>query len=556
MNGHRFAQLVRCSDFPAIVTALASTKDNIETEALLTAPDEDGHSALHWAAMSEHAELLNNLLPFVKHVSVDVRSAATPQAEQTPLHWACIAGNVRGVRALLDAGADPATHDAKGYNAPIHAAQYGHIDVLHVLLNTYDSLLPSVDHTGNSLLQWAAYYNHHLTVRYLTVVHGLCPNSADHTETTALHRAARANRDLVADVLLRAGADPRLEDHRNRTPLELAPPHTRTTILLQNWLSATLTVQRPHPKRHTLSRYALILFYYFLMIFSYYFYSSFVMPQSLLPPIVHVVSHISIFVSIISHLRATLRDPGAITPGTKQQFIEYIENSLENGDSSIRLLSTAFCHTCLSERPQRSKHSRDRDVCIRLFDHECPWLNNTIGLNTHKPLLALVASTAIVQVIFIYAVIRIFVLDSTRTEVSFLLILLQHSFLTFILVLNAIVALFCITLLLTHIRMISRGLTTYETMNSERLNKSSQTESTKSARHNILAFLTSTGPGTGNPYVPMSLSALLSFLMSTGESDVSKLASTLSIARKKISSAVSERTEGHSLIRQHWSGEV
>jgi ankyrin repeat protein len=38
---------------------------------------------------------------------------------RTDLHYACVDANVQGIRALLDAGADPSALDANGWT-PLH----------------------------------------------------------------------------------------------------------------------------------------------------------------------------------------------------------------------------------------------------------------------------------------------------------------------------------------------------------------------------------------------------------------------------------------------------
>lgn len=43
-----------------------------------------------------------------------------------------------------------------------------------------------------------------------------------------------------------------------------------------------------------------------------------------------------------------------------------------------------LCHTCHILRPLRSKHCRDARRCVLLFDHHCPFVGNTVGLNNYK----------------------------------------------------------------------------------------------------------------------------------------------------------------------------
>jgi len=67
-----------------------------EDPSLLTAPDEDGYTPLHWAAIRAHWSTLQTLLAAgaaVDAVGVD---------GGTPLHWACHHDNAPMVQLLLD----------------------------------------------------------------------------------------------------------------------------------------------------------------------------------------------------------------------------------------------------------------------------------------------------------------------------------------------------------------------------------------------------------------------------------------------------------------------
>ena len=43
-----------------------------------------------------------------------------------------------------------------------------------------------------------------------------------------------------------------------------------------------------------------------------------------------------------------------------------------------------LCHTCHVARPHRSKHCRVHRKCVLLFDHFCPFVDNSIGLYNYK----------------------------------------------------------------------------------------------------------------------------------------------------------------------------
>lgn len=518
-TAHEFSQLVRNSEYEAIVRALATAESTETIVNLLTGYDEEGHTALHWAAFLPRVELVEALLAYVgrgNNVCVDLGSKAEPQLGQTPLHWAVISGRVENVRAFLEAGAEPDVADAKGYDAAVHAAQYGHVDVLHVLLGVRPALACSADSTNNSLVQWAAYYNHLSAVRYLTVVQGVSPDSPDESGSTALHRAAAGDRTAIVDALLRAGADFRAKDADGCTPLQLAPPHTRTAGLLRQWVSGVATVDCPRPKRYTLKRYILVVFFYVVLVLSLERYYSLVIRghTSLPSPFSSLYTHIFFFfcvcVCFVTHLYTTFRNPGDITRGDVDQFVRYIEQAIRRGDSNVRLLSSAYCVFCFAERPLRSKHSRDRDVCVRRFDHECPWVNNSVGLYTHKALLLLVISTITAQVLFIHAMFLVASAERSNPRDYTFLVLLQHPTVCALIVIHIVIAIFCTVLCVTHARLIVRGMTTYEAIMAGHHEKPLKHQYDHGIWTNIMAFLTSTGPGTEIAQIP-SPSSIFSF---------------------------------------------
>lgn len=47
-------------------------------------------------------------------------------------------------------------------------------------------------------------------------------------------------------------------------------------------------------------------------------------------------------------------------------------------------LAQQLCHTCHVARPLRSKHCRVQRKCVLLFDHFCPFVDNSIGLYNYK----------------------------------------------------------------------------------------------------------------------------------------------------------------------------
>ena len=89
-----------------------------------------------------------------------IRSAALLRA-------AAKAGDVQSVKEALEKGADPKLADEDGMNALHHAAAWGHIDVIGLLLSHDLSVIFSKATDGSSALHLAAYYGFHAATEKL-----------------------------------------------------------------------------------------------------------------------------------------------------------------------------------------------------------------------------------------------------------------------------------------------------------------------------------------------------------------------------------------------------
>lgn len=654
---HQFSQFVRNHDAVNVIRALASAQSATSARSLLTTHDHDGQTALHWSVFLETPEFIATLLAYLPYGQVDVRSSAPSQFNQTPLHWACLHGNVQTVNALLGAGADSSLTDCKGYNAVLHAAHYGHVDVVHILLKREKNrrcgkelLAKSIDLTGNSVVQWAAYYGHIGVVRYITVgwrgdVH---VDHVDRSGATALHRAAAADNIDVLDLLLRAGADVDIEDGSGKNALQLAPKHSRTASLISRWERArkrnTGNRNQRHvrgrssrrygdgggddledgtgsnnsssscssvssysdgqiyeewmgQRRYSIQNYGLVVFYFMVMICSLIAFYIVIIKEhaGMASGSTHVFFIFLVIVCVISHITTAFGNPGDVDKMSADEFVQFVDRASQNqlkssskdrskhangvmAPTSTSLLPSAFCYVCLAERPARSRHSRLRDACVRRFDHECPWVNNSVGLYTHKALVLLVTATLIAQTIFIMFVFKVSRQDVNEHNsdvkgfgmmmLSIFEALAKRPGLALLIVTHLVVIVFCIFLCVSQARLIAKGATTNETI----LRKNARNERCKHKRRrqcdsdhdghdkvtagnqdddieegkgltqnngdgeeirrgnvmhersndydlgllrNLVAFITSSGPGTGLALVSISVSSLFNALIET-----------------------------------------
>ena len=124
-SGQALLQAVK-QNLPEIVKLLVDSHVNLDFQ------DSSGETALHVAARYGHVKCAELLL-----AGTPIQKSSTDVTEKTfawtPLHLACVDGQLEMVKLLIDAKADLLKKDSSGWTAKEHAALRGHVDIATML---------------------------------------------------------------------------------------------------------------------------------------------------------------------------------------------------------------------------------------------------------------------------------------------------------------------------------------------------------------------------------------------------------------------------------------
>ena len=141
-------------------------------------------------------------------------------SHSTPLYEAAENGQLRVVKILLEAGADPSKVNEWG-RSPLHpSARSGHTNVVQELLDR-GAEFDGATKDGLTPLHEAVMGNRKDIVKLL-LDKGADPNKEDKWKNTSLLHAVFWGHKEIIPLLLARGADPRHEDRTGTTPLSYA----------------------------------------------------------------------------------------------------------------------------------------------------------------------------------------------------------------------------------------------------------------------------------------------------------------------------------------------
>jgi uncharacterized protein len=222
------AKAARAADVDAVRAQIAAG-------AAVNVPDNDGTSAILWAAYHSSPELVSLLLA----AGADA-NAANPFGV-TPLLQAGRYGDVATMRALLAGGADASRAIRDGETPLMAAARSGSVDAVRLLLENGADPNAAEDLDSQTALMWAAAEGHLAVVAALLEA-GADPNRKARVSEltkrsmradfptggfTALMWAARNGNEAIVRRLIEGGADVTLANGDGATAMMLAVVNDR-----------------------------------------------------------------------------------------------------------------------------------------------------------------------------------------------------------------------------------------------------------------------------------------------------------------------------------------
>ena len=122
--------------------------------------DERGHTAMHWACLAGHNEIIRYFI----QCNAPVDKQSSNELGPRPIHWACVNGHILTIDLLLQHGVSINTTDLRGCTPLIIATQYGQTMLVGYLIGK-GARKDFTDIDGDTALHWASFKGDHLVIK-------------------------------------------------------------------------------------------------------------------------------------------------------------------------------------------------------------------------------------------------------------------------------------------------------------------------------------------------------------------------------------------------------
>ena len=175
-----------------------------------------------------------------------------------------------------------------------------------------------------------------------------------------------------------------------------------------------------------------------------------------------ITSFLALFFYILTRLFSRLDILGSDCDSEADiRRVDYVRALLGEESTPTSSLSTVLCHTCSIARPSRSKHCSHCGRCVAVFDHCCAWTGCCIGESNHGVYFLFVLFASIAALLWLALLVLFIFFANYKSQES-----IQYQWNTLFFIFLSIQPLwmlvFGVVLLISHTRMIARGLTTNE----------------------------------------------------------------------------------------------
>jgi len=257
----RTTNLAKAANHGSVDAAL----ELIQNGADLNTVDDDGNTALHWAAWFNLDTLAEKL------ISKGCDPKIQNQWGEIAAHWAAKCSNTHVLNLLKHDISLLSARDMDGFTLLIISAQNDNIGIMEWLYLRGVSV-EEQDNLGRTALHWACYKGRRKAVQWLLSRAALVAHR-DHDGTTAIHWAALKGHDVISEMLIDVGAARLLSvpDSTGDTPIALASrkKHNYLTYCFYKTRILQCLIGRPYFAQNSYAVLFLCLLFWNFAIVSY-----------------------------------------------------------------------------------------------------------------------------------------------------------------------------------------------------------------------------------------------------------------------------------------------